>query len=42
VSGRIGGGTVSGRFAGFEEGGRFRVRTSAGLRTVASGGVIEA
>ncbi|MDE2976501.1 MAG: biotin--[acetyl-CoA-carboxylase] ligase [Acidobacteriota bacterium] len=42
VSCRIGGETVSGRFAGFDEGGRFRLRTSAGLRTIASGEVIEA
>ena len=42
VSCRIGGETVSGRFAGFDDGGRFRLRTSAGLRTIASGEVIEA
>ncbi len=42
VSCRIGGETVAGRFAGFDDGGRFRLRTSAGLRTIASGEVIEA
>ncbi len=42
VSCRIGGETVSGRFAGFDDGGRFRLETPAGLRTIASGEVIEA
>lgn len=42
VSCRIGGETVAGRFAGFDEGGRFRLETAAGLRTIASGEVIEA
>ena len=42
VSCRIGGETVSGRFAGFDAGGRFRVETRAGLRTIASGEVVEA
>ena len=41
VSCRIGGETVSGRFAGFDQGGRFRLETPAGLRTIASGEVIE-
>lgn len=41
VTCRIGGETVSGRFAGFDEGGRFRLETQAGLRTIASGEVIE-
>jgi BirA family biotin operon repressor/biotin-[acetyl-CoA-carboxylase] ligase len=41
VSCRIGGETVSGRFAGFDEGGRFRLETRVGLRTIASGEVIE-
>ncbi len=42
VSCRIGGENVSGRFAGFDEGGRFRLETPAGLRTISSGEVIEA
>ncbi len=42
VSCRIGGETISGRFAGFDEGGRFRLETPAGLRTISSGEVIEA
>ena len=42
VSCRIGGETLSGRFAGFDDGGRFRLETAAGLRTIASGEVIEA
>lgn len=42
VSCRIGGETVSGRFAGFDDGGRFRLETPSGLRTIASGEVIEA
>ena len=41
VSCRIGGETVAGRFAGFDEGGRFRLETAAGLRTIASGEVVE-
>ena len=42
VSCRVGGETLAGRFAGFDSGGRFRLRTAAGLRTIASGEVIEA
>ena len=42
VSCRIGGETVSGRFAGFDDGGRFCLETVAGLRTIASGEVVEA
>ena len=42
VSCRIGGETVSGRFAGFDDGGRLRLETAGGLRTIASGEVIEA
>ncbi len=42
VSCRIGGETVAGRFAGFDTGGRFRLETPAGLRTIASGEVVEA
>ncbi len=38
---RIGGETVSGEFAGFDEGGRFLLRTATGPRTIASGEVIE-
>ncbi len=41
VSCKLGGERVSGRFAGFDDGGRFRLETSAGLRTIASGEVIE-
>ena len=41
VSCRIGGETVTGSFAGFDEGGRFRLETPTGLRTIASGEVIE-
>lgn len=42
VSCRVGGETLAGRFAGFDSGGRFRLRTASGLRTIASGEVIEA
>lgn len=42
VSCRIGGETLAGRFAGFDSVGRFRLRTASGLRTIASGEVIEA
>lgn len=42
VSCRVGGETLAGRFAGFDDGGRFRLRTASGLRTIASGEVIEA
>lgn len=42
VSCRIGGETLSGRFAGFDEGGRFQFETPTGLRTISSGEVIEA
>ena len=41
VSCRVGGETLAGRFAGFDNGGRFRLRTASGLRTIASGEVIE-
>ena len=42
VSCRVGGETLAGRFAGFDSGGRFRLRTASGLRSIASGEVIEA
>ncbi len=42
VSCRVGGETLAGRFAGFDSGGRFRLRTASGLRMIASGEVIEA
>ena len=42
VSCRIGGETVSGRFAGFDEGGRFCLETPVGPRTIASGEIVEA
>ena len=42
VSCQIGGETVRGRFAGFDDGGRFRLETAGGVRTIASGEVIEA
>ncbi len=41
VSCRVGGETFAGRFAGFDDGGRFLLRTVTGLCRIASGEVIE-
>lgn len=42
ISCRVGDETLAGQFAGFDQGGRFRLRTAFGLRTIASGEIIEA